>query len=276
MDESFTPPDDDAEHWLPVPDWEGLYEVSDKSRVRSLDRTVAVLDRGQRRIPGRILRQWTNTAGHPSVTLNRVGGKEHWRVSSLVRETFDPPVIAPWEELERWLPVPGHEEWYDVSDLGRVRSWHLPHGARGRRKRPYLLTPVLKGNGYLMVALNRDGQVEDACVHVLVLTAFVGPRPPGWIEARHGPAGKLDNSLANLCWGTMQENHQDRTRDDAVVWGERHGNAKLTVAAVIECRERRAAGERLIDLAREFGVSPSGLCQAVKGTTWRLLVDHDK
>ncbi|MGH8236046.1 MAG: NUMOD4 domain-containing protein [Steroidobacteraceae bacterium] len=29
-----------AEKWLPVVGWEGLYEVSDQGRVRSLDRTV--------------------------------------------------------------------------------------------------------------------------------------------------------------------------------------------------------------------------------------------
>jgi len=252
------------ERWLAVPGWEGLYEVSDRNRVRSLDRTVACRGDGQRRIPGRVLRQWTNTAGCPAVTLNRVGAKEHWRVDLLVQETFNPPAADPAYEFERWLPAPGFEDWYDVSDLGRVRSWHPPHGARGRRNRPYLLTPVAKGTGgYLMVTLRQDGKTEDVYVHALVLTAFDRPRKPGE-EARHGPAGRHVNSLANLCWGTMSENHQDRRRDG----DPGRYRAKLTAAAVLECRDRRAAGERLIDLAREFDVSSSGLCQAIKGTTW--------
>lgn len=186
MDESFTPPGPAVERWLPVPEWAGLYEVSDRGRVRSLDRTVASSrGNGQRMIPGRILR------------------------------------------------------------------------------------PTAKGTGkYLMVTLSKDDQPECVYVHNLVLTAFVGPRPPGIIEARHGVAGRHDNSLANLCWGTMQENHQDRTRDNAVTWGERHGNAKLTAAGVRDCRRRFAAGEKLCDLAREYGVSKSGLSQAVNGVTW--------
>lgn len=263
MSESSMPPSG-PERWLPVPGWTGLYEVSDRSQVRSLDRTVASRGAGRRRIPGRILRQWTNTAGHPAVSLQRVGGREHWRVDLLVQEAFNPPAAESAQGAERWLPVPDFEDWYEVSDLGRVRSWHLPHGALGRRKKPLMLKQVAKGTGkYLTVTLRKDGTPYTCTVHTLVLTAFDRPRKPGE-EGRHGPAGRYVNSLANLCWGTMSENHQDRRRD-----GDpgRYG-AKLTIAAVLDCRQRRAAGERLIDLAREFGVSPSGLCQAVKGTTW--------
>jgi hypothetical protein len=262
---------DDAtpEEWRSVPDWDGWYEASDRGRIRSLDRTVACCTsrNGQRRIPGRILRQWTNTAGYPAVTLNSGDARESWRVDLLVQETFDPPDTAAWAQ-ERWRPVPGFEDWYDVSDLGRVRSWHPPFGARGRRKKPYLLTPTAKGTGkYLMVALRQGAAREDAYVHTLVLTAFDRPRKPGE-EGRHGPAGRYVNAITNLCWGTIQENHQDRTRDDAVVWGERHGNAKLTAAAVLDCRKRFAAGEKLVNLAREYGVSNSGLSQAISGATW--------
>jgi len=270
MSESSTVPVE-PERWLPVPGWDGLYEVSDRGRVRSLDRTVASGHGARRRIPGRILRQEIGTAGQSTVSLQRVGAREHWPVGALVREVFDPPAAEAMSgpgEQERWLPVPGFEDWYEVSDLGRVRSYHPPHGGRGRRKRPYLLTPVAKGTGkYLMVTLRQGDTIEDAYVHTLVLTAFVGPRPPK-NEARHGPNGRHDNSRANLCWGTIQENHQDRTRDDAVIWGERHGNAKLTAAAVLDCRKRFAAGEKLADLAREYGVSNGGLSQAVNGVTW--------
>lgn len=41
--------------------------------------------------------------------------------------------------------------------------------------------------------------------------------------------------------------------------GEDHYGAKLTVAQVREIRARRAAGEKLIDLAREFGVGDARL-----------------
>lgn len=261
MSESSTVPCE-TERWQAVPNWEGFYEVSDKGRVRSVDRVVVRSDGHRRRFQGSILRQWTSGFGCPMVALNRVGERERKAVHLLVQEAFN-PAAEPAPESERWLPVPGFEDWYEVSDLGRVRSYHL-RGSRGRRKRPYLLTPKCdKQTSYLMVTLRQDGIVKYETVHTLVLTAFVGPRPPK-NEARHGPNGRYDNSLANLCWGTMSENHQDRRRDG----DPGRYRAKLTVAAVLECRERRAAGERLVDLAREFDVSSSGLCQAIKGVTW--------
>jgi hypothetical protein len=144
----------------------------------------------------------------------------------------------------------------------------LPHGAPGRRKQPLVLKQVAKGTGkYLTVTLHKDRKPHTCTVHTLVLTAFDKPRPPGH-EARHGLAGRYVNSITNLCWGTMQENHQDRVRDGVSSRGERKGGAKLTREIVLECRRRRAAGEKLIDLAREFGVSVSGLSQAINGVTW--------
>ena len=48
-----------AETWLPVVGYEGLYEVSDQGRVRSVDRVVAALTKsggpGQRQFRGKIL-----------------------------------------------------------------------------------------------------------------------------------------------------------------------------------------------------------------------------
>jgi hypothetical protein len=207
---------------------------------------------------------WTDKTGQPMVTLQSLGKTENIRVSDLAEDAFNPPSEAAPNPDEHWLPVPvpGFEEWYDVSDLGRVRSYH---GGQRWGGKPRVLKPVLKNNGYLMVTLRQDGRTAYACVHVLVLTAFVGPRPAGdWIEGRHGPAGRLDNSAANLCWGTMSENHQDRRRDG----DPGRYSAKLTVEQVLEGRRRRAAGEKLVDLAREFGVSNSCLCNAVNGVTW--------
>lgn len=72
----------------------------------------------------------------------------------------------------------------------------------------------------------------------------------------HGPAGRLDNSLSNLSYGTPTENNgRDRLRDGTLPRGSRQGNSKLTEGDVLAIRSRCAAGERAIDLAQEYGVS---------------------
>ena len=47
------------------------------------------------------------------------------------------------DEPERWLPVPGWEGLYEVSDLGRVRSLPRPRRPKMRTYGGKLLTPYL-------------------------------------------------------------------------------------------------------------------------------------
>lgn len=56
------------EKWLPVKEYEGIYEVSNLGRVRSLKRYVVGRD-GMRFIRGRHLRPSLNTKGYPFINL---------------------------------------------------------------------------------------------------------------------------------------------------------------------------------------------------------------
>ena len=53
--------------------------------------------------------------------------------------------------------------------------------------------------------------------------------------------------------------------------GERHHYAKLTDIIVLEMRLRRAVGERVKDLAKEFGVCEQSAGHAINGRTWKHL-----
>jgi NUMOD4 motif-containing protein len=73
------------ERWLPVPTWEGYYEVSDHGFVRSLPRFVNGRGGSRRLIPGRILKpSYTNTGGYPMVNLSLGDRKEGRYVHDLV------------------------------------------------------------------------------------------------------------------------------------------------------------------------------------------------
>lgn len=76
---------DSAERWLPVVGWEGLYEVSDFGRVRSLPRKA-----GTRILEGQIRALADNGKGYMQVTLcNRKKQKRF--VHQLVVEAFIGP-----------------------------------------------------------------------------------------------------------------------------------------------------------------------------------------
>lgn len=121
--------------------------------------------------------------------------------------------------LERWLPVPGYEGVYEVSDLGRVRSLtryirHSSGSPKIHRGRHLNRVPSDKSNpkSYLRVGIGRDGKLRARDVHALVLEAFVGPRPPG-MQCCHYNGNPRDNRLSNLRWDAPSGNKMDDVRN---------------------------------------------------------------
>lgn len=163
---------------------------------------------------------------------------------------------------ERWLPVAGYEDRYEVSDQGRVRAIFRGRGRASRVPRLISLKP--DGSGYRCLWLT-DGTSAGAAsfadrgyrreyVHRLVLEAFVGPAPDGYV-CRHLNDDRLDCRLSNLVWGTQLDNLADAARNERILRGEARRCTKLTEAKVLEIRRRVANGERRTELATEFGVS---------------------
>ena len=109
---------------------------------------------------------------------------------------------------ERWLPIPGYEEMYEVSSLGRVRSLVT----RGKWPAGRLMRGSPNSSGRIQVQLTNGHSRKLLQVHRLVLEAFVGPCPPG-MEACHWDDDPLNNRLDNLRWGSRSENMYDRVRN---------------------------------------------------------------
>lgn len=105
---------------------------------------------------------------------------------------------------ETWLPVPGFEGFYDVSDLGRVRS--LP---RQRTRGCILKQHPVGVDRRMQVTLSREGAVSSKMVHRLVGEAFLGPMPEG-LETRHLDGNCRNNAAYNLKYGTHAENMADQ------------------------------------------------------------------
>lgn len=78
---------DATERWLPVVGWEGIYEVSDLGRVRSLPRGIS----GGRRIKGRVLALTVDDSGTHTVLLRDSPRRRHVHIYILVAEAFIGP-----------------------------------------------------------------------------------------------------------------------------------------------------------------------------------------
>lgn len=79
------------ERWLPIAGWLGWYEVSNRGRVRSVERIVVFRVGAPHRYRSRILKQAPNGDGHLKVTLCRPGVRVSCFVHRLVLEAFDRP-----------------------------------------------------------------------------------------------------------------------------------------------------------------------------------------
>ena len=102
--------------------------------------------------------------------------------------------------LETWRPVPGYEGLYDVSDLGSVRSHY---GGRVR----YLKGNKLK-NGYIQVALYKNGKMKTFYIHRLAWEGFYGTIPSG-MQIDHINTVRDDNRIENLRVVSPSENHRN-------------------------------------------------------------------
>lgn len=78
------------EIWKAVPGYEGLYEVSDQGRVRSLDRTI-VRAGSPARYKGRVLKTAPHNGGYRSVVLSDHGAQTSYLVQDLVMEAHVGP-----------------------------------------------------------------------------------------------------------------------------------------------------------------------------------------
>ena len=77
------------EEWKPVRNYEGLYEVSDMGRVKSLERTVWNSVRGfYRTVPERILKPIRDKYGYVVVNLHKDAKSKTYKIHRLVATAF--------------------------------------------------------------------------------------------------------------------------------------------------------------------------------------------
>lgn len=79
------------EAWRPVPEWEGLYEVSSHGRVRSVDRNVHYADGRLRTFWGKVRKLHLDSFGYPKVTLKVQGLERRVLVHQIVCTAWHGP-----------------------------------------------------------------------------------------------------------------------------------------------------------------------------------------
>ncbi|TAM07260.1 MAG: hypothetical protein EPN70_03550 [Paraburkholderia sp.] len=105
--------------------------------------------------------------------------------------------------MEEWRPVVGFEGLYDVSSHGRIRT--VAHQVNYKNIKKRTIPSRLRSTkallkGYPAVNLSNGKITKMRTVHVMVLEAFVGPRPSQAHDGFHEDGNPLNARLDNLQW----------------------------------------------------------------------------
>lgn len=177
---------------------------------------------------------------------------------------------------ERWKPAVGYKGFYEVSNLGRVRSVErrvLSRYGNYRRVPSRVLSPA-DSNGYQLVMLNASaiGKRQIEAIHRMVAAAFIGPKPSDSHQVNHIDGDKANNVPANLEWVTPLQNIDHNRTLGILPTGDSHPSRKLTSEQVLEIRRRAQRGESGASLGREYGVTSVSIYAIINGKTWKNLL----
>lgn len=176
---------------------------------------------------------------------------------------------------EEWRPVVGFEGYYEVSNLGNVRS--VDKTTRdGRFWKGREIKKHRAGQGYLRAVLCVDGMSHHLYIHRLVAEAFV-LNPDNKPEVNHKDGNKHNNVVSNLEWVTKSENGLHSYRElgrkpSRNALGKPSPRRKFTVNQVREIRKDRRFNK---DIAKDYGVSDSTIAAIKRRKNYRDVKDGD-
>lgn len=151
------------------------------------------------------------------------------------------------KEQEIWKPVVGFEGYYEVSNLGRVRSLDrtvirsngIVQTLRGKVK-------DVKNNayGYPCVTLCKDGISRQTTLHRIIAEAFI-PNPDNKPEIDHINTIREDFRLENLRWVSHKENMHNPISKERVYINSHTKEATKKNNATKVARNRKTAPKRV-------------------------------
>jgi hypothetical protein len=180
---------------------------------------------------------------------------------------------------EIWKPIWGFTGYYEISNLGRVRSLdrfigYLPYGGRYIKKGIHLKLKPSKDD-YVRVSLFKDKKEHGRLVHRLVGKAFK-PNPSKKSQINHKNGIKWDNRAVNLEWATKLENQRHAIATGLQCHlGEKGPGAKLSEQQVVEMLKLYSTGEYTErELAKKYGVTISCINNVRGGRTWGFMTKN--
>ena len=173
------------------------------------------------------------------------------------------------ENIEIWKDIEGYEGFYQVSNLGRVKSLERdvfnPRGTVIRHMKEKILVQNIGKLGYAYVNLYLNGKMKTIKTHRLVAMAFL-PNPENKPMVNHKDEVKTNNVVDNLEWCDNKYNANYGTRNSRIIQNRRSyklGNAPK--AKAVFCEELNKTFDCAKRAEQELGIWGTSIIKVCKG-----------
>ena len=171
---------------------------------------------------------------------------------------------------EVWKSIKGYEGFYEVSNLGRIKSL-TRKSTDDKTYRGKVLKPSVDSYGYLLVGLYHGNAIQSKQkIHRLVAKAFL-TNPEQKPQVNHKDGVKSNNLLSNLEWVTALENshHSFSSGLKKACIGENSHFSKLTENEAKEIKKILSSKTlTYLQISKLFNVSKSTIAHISKGRNW--------
>lgn len=164
-----------------------------------------------------------------------------------------------------WKPVAGYESRFLVSSRGEIKSLKSRTGSGKLRKL------AISNKGYWTLGIKQNGKMKVVLVHRLLAQTFI-KNPENKPCVNHIDSNRLNNNLENLEWCTQSENMLHAVKfGNMQIRGELNYRAKLREKDVFIIKKRLLANEKIVEIARDYGVSATAISLIKRKVNWKYL-----
>ena len=164
---------------------------------------------------------------------------------------------------EIWKDIPGYEGYYQVSNMGRVKSLgrKVRQGVKKNGEpfyktvRERICTLQNSWGNYSSLLFHKDGVVKCLLIHRLVAKMFV-PNPNNLPEINHKDGNRKNARAENLEWCNRSYN----------IWHSYHVNGRVQSNSVtVKCIENGITYPSFHEAARSLGLDKTLVSKVARG-----------
>lgn len=183
--------------------------------------------------------------------------------------------------MEIWKPVKDYEDYYEISTLGRLKSfkreyWSGVNFSSKKIQEEFITYGTTHNQGYKVYGLNKNGLYKGVKIHRLVAQAFI-PNPDNLPQVNHKDGNKANNKVDNLEWCTPLYNmrHSFETGLNIPSFKKISTNGDNSYTKIINSnivrniREEFKKGKTQRQLMDIFKLKRSHINDIVRNKTWK-------